>query len=89
MVQGAEPKVEVIDLGKGVKLDLVLVPAGNFKMGAWKSDDPFSNEKPEGYEYEYPQHEVTISSSFYMGKYEVTQEQWERTQVIKRVQSYQ
>ena len=53
---------EEVDLGKGIKLDLVLIPAGKFVMGSPE------NEK---------QHEVTLTKSYYMGKYEVTQEQWE------------
>ena len=62
-------KADVIDLGKGVKLDLVLIPAGTFLMGSPKSEEDRSdNEK---------QHEVTLTKPFYMGKYEVTQEQWE------------
>jgi len=69
MVQGAEPKEEVIDLGKGVKLEMVLIPAGKFVMGSPKDEkDRFNDET---------QHEVTLTKPFYMGKYEVTQEQWE------------
>ena len=49
-----------IDLGKGVKLEMVLIPAGKFMMGKPGKD-----------------HEVTITKPYYMGKYEVTQEQWE------------
>ena len=49
-----------IDLGKGVKLEMVLIPAGKFMMG-----DPGKG------------HEVTLTKSYYTGKYEVTQEQWE------------
>jgi formylglycine-generating enzyme required for sulfatase activity len=56
------PKKLAVDLGGGVKLDLVLIPAGSFTMG----DD---SEKPA--------HKVTITKPFYLGKYEVTQEQWE------------
>jgi len=51
-----------VDLGNDVKLGMVLIPAGSFTMG----DD---NEKPA--------HKVTITKPFYLGKYEVTQEQWE------------
>jgi formylglycine-generating enzyme required for sulfatase activity len=51
---------EKADLGKGIKLEMVLIPAGKFKMGF-----------PGAY------HEVTLTKPFYMGKYEVTQEQWE------------
>jgi formylglycine-generating enzyme required for sulfatase activity len=45
-----------------VKLEMVLIPAGEFIMG----DD---SEKPA--------HRVKITKPFYLGKYEVTQEQWE------------
>jgi len=62
-------KVEVIDLGKDVKLEMVLIPAGKFKMGS-----P-ANEK--GRKVFETQHEVTLTKPYYMGKYEVTQEQWE------------
>ena len=60
---------EKADLGKGVNLEMVLVPAGKFMMGSPASENGRStNEK---------QHEVTITKPYYMGKYEVTQEQWE------------
>ena len=57
------------DLGDGVKLEMVLIPAGKFMMGS-----P-SNE--EGRNDNETQHQVTLTKPFYMGKYEVTQEQWE------------
>lgn len=69
MAQEVNPgKVEVIDLGKDVKLEMVLIPAGKFKMGS-----P-ANEK--GRKVFETQHEVTLTKPYYMGKYEVTQEQW-------------
>ena len=69
----ASIKEESTDLGKGISLTMVLIPAGKFLMGSVV--DPFSNENvPE--KNEFPAHEVTISNPFYMGKYEVTQEQW-------------
>ena len=59
-----------MDLGKGVKLELVLIPAGEFLMGSPDSDkDAAGDEKP--------QHRVRITKPFYLGKYLVTQEQWE------------
>ena len=64
------PKELSVDLGKGIKLEMVLIPAGEFKMGSPDSDkDAEKNEKP--------QHRVRITKPFYMGKYLVTQEQWE------------
>jgi formylglycine-generating enzyme required for sulfatase activity len=63
-------KVEVIDLGEGVKLEMVLIPAGKFMMGSPES------EKGRSKFFE-TQHEVTLTKPFYMGKYEVTQGQWE------------
>ena len=68
MAQEVKPgKVEVVDLGKDVKLEMVLVPAGKFKMGSPTTE--------VGYE-DKTQHKVTLTKTFYMGKYEVTQEQW-------------
>ena len=69
MVQGAEPKEEVSDLGKGVKLEMVLIPAGKFVMGSPKDE----KDRDVGED----QHEVILTKAFYMGKYEVTQNQWE------------
>ena len=62
-------KIEVIDLGKDVKLEMVLIPAGKFVMGSPESE--MFRHKVE------TQHEVTLTKPFYMGIYEVTQEQWE------------
>ena len=62
-------KIEVIDLGKDVKLEMVLIPAGKFVMGSPESEK--FRHKVE------TQHEVTLTKPFYMGIYEVTQEQWE------------
>ena len=73
-------KVDVVDFGEGVKLEMVLIPAGKFMMGSKKNPvDPFSKIKVEQpLANELPQHEVTFAKPFYMGKYEVTQEQWFR-----------
>ena len=57
------------DLGQGVKLEMMLIPAGKFVMG--------SPKKEVGRYGDETQHEVTLTKPFYMGKYEVTQEQWE------------
>jgi formylglycine-generating enzyme required for sulfatase activity len=62
------PKTIDVDLGDGVTMTLVLVPAGSFSMGS------------ESHEYdkdEKPAHGVTLTKPFYLGKYEVTQEQWQ------------
>ena len=57
----------VVDLGGGVKIDMVWIPPGSFTMGA---DGSVDNEKPR--------HTVRFEQGFWIGKYEVTQEQWER-----------
>ena len=59
----------VLQLPGDVKLDLVWIPPGEFLMGSPR------NEKDRGSD-EGPQHRVRISKGFWMGKYEVTQEQW-------------
>ena len=65
-----EHKTMTLDLGKGVTMKLALIPAGKFLMGS--PDNEKDRRGGEG-----PQREVTISRPFYMGVYEVTQEQYE------------
>ena len=60
---------ERVNLGNGVGLDLVLIPAGKFVMGSPTTEVGRNNDET--------QHEVTLTKPFYLGKYEVTQEQWE------------
>ena len=54
-----------IELSDKITLEMVLVPSGEFVMGAW-----------DGYPDEYPQCRVKIEKPFYMGKIEVTNEQY-------------
>jgi len=55
-----------VDLGGGVKIHMVAIPASWFLMG--------SNDNEN---YEKPAHEVYVDG-FYLGKYEVTQIQWRK-----------
>jgi formylglycine-generating enzyme required for sulfatase activity len=59
-------KTITFDLGGEVKIEMLLVEPGSFSMGNDKGDDD-----------ERPVHQVTLSKPFYLGKFEVTQEQWE------------
>ncbi len=52
-----------------IGMKLVLIPPGEFMMGAADSDE-------EAWYIEKPRHRVTISRPFYMGETEVTQGQW-------------
>ena len=63
-------KTRTFDLHNGVNLEMVLIPAGTFMMG--------SQESEAGRYSDETQHEVTISKPFYMGKYPVTQAQWQQ-----------
>jgi formylglycine-generating enzyme required for sulfatase activity len=49
---------------------MVMIPAGNFAMGSPPAES--ARRQDEG-----PQHLVTISLPFYVGKYEVTLKEWE------------
>src|SRR5262245_20946077 len=53
-----------------IGIEFVLIPAGTFMMGAPDSD-------AIAYDDDKPAHRVTISQPFYLGKYLVTQAQWE------------
>ena len=75
-----------VDLGGGVKMKLVLIPAGEFMMGSGESAEAtaaFVN-KTHGGDYvqanyfndEHPQHRVRITKPFYLGTYHVTRGQF-------------
>lgn len=63
-------EVILLKLSGGVRLEMVKIPAGSFKMG---SEPGAALSQKE----EMPLHEVTIAYEFYIGKFEVTQAQWE------------
>ena len=52
-------------------IELLLVPPGTFMMGLSAGDT-------EGQNSEKPAHQVKISKAFYLGRTEVTQQQWEK-----------
>ena len=60
----------VVSLPGGVQMEFVWIEPGMFVMGSPNSEVGRSDD-------EGPQHEVTISQGFYLGKFEITQEQWE------------
>jgi len=49
-------------------MEMILVPGGSFQMGCPTETGCYADE--------YPLHPVTLSSSLYIGRYEVTQAQW-------------
>jgi formylglycine-generating enzyme required for sulfatase activity len=61
---GAPAELKV-PIAEGLTLDMMLVPAGQFVMGDL-----------EGCVDEYPQAVVTVDQPFYMGRFEVTNEQY-------------
>jgi formylglycine-generating enzyme required for sulfatase activity len=66
---GYRDYLNVLDLGGGVELNLVLIPAGHFMMGSPAGEA--GRRENEG-----PQRTVTLSKAFYMGVFEVTQVQY-------------
>ena len=60
-----------------ILLDMVAIPAGTFIMGAPKNEAGSNNS-------ERPQHQVTVPS-FLMGKYPITQAQWEAVAALPQV----
>jgi formylglycine-generating enzyme required for sulfatase activity len=62
-----------LDLGDGVKWEGVLVPAGSFMMGS-----PAGEPKTPQEAASEKQHKVTLTEPFYMGKFEITQAQYQK-----------
>ncbi|NEQ10431.1 MAG: formylglycine-generating enzyme family protein [Moorea sp. SIO4E2] len=65
------------DLGNGVELEMLAIPGGTFVMGSPETEQGHSDD-------ESPQHQVTVKS-FLMGKYPVTQAQWQAVAALPQV----
>jgi formylglycine-generating enzyme required for sulfatase activity len=62
----------IVDLGDGVKIEMIYIKPGTFIMGGKRKTD----SKWSG--IESPKHEVMITKGYYLGKYEVTQAQFKK-----------
>jgi len=62
-------RYRTLDVGNGVQMQFVLVPAGTFQMG--------SPQGEQGRQLDENQHAVQLTKPFYMGTTEVTLEQYE------------
>jgi formylglycine-generating enzyme required for sulfatase activity len=65
------------NLGKGIQLEMMLIPGGTFIMGSPKEEEGSDGD-------ERPQHQVTIKP-FFMGRYQVTQAQWQAVAAMPKV----
>ncbi len=68
--EGMPEKKITITLPGGAKLGMVWIQPGRFLMGSPDSE-------PGRRDDEGPRHEVTITKGFYLGRYEITQAQWQ------------
>jgi formylglycine-generating enzyme required for sulfatase activity/uncharacterized protein YjbI with pentapeptide repeats/alpha-tubulin suppressor-like RCC1 family protein/N-acetylneuraminic acid mutarotase len=59
----------VVELNSTVSLEMIWVEPGTFTMGSPETEEGRGNDET--------QHEVTLTKGFYLGKYEVTQAQYE------------
>ena len=68
-----------VNLPGGARMEMVWIPPGTFVMGSPQKEINQLNAQhlTMVYSDEGPQHRVTISEGFYLGKYELTQGQWE------------
>ena len=62
------PVLQAPTYTNSIRMEFVLIPAGRFVMGS---------VAPQAKDNEQPAHSVYLSRPFYMGKYEVTQAQWQ------------
>lgn len=56
------------------QIEMLLVPAGTFRMGCIVPSDEHTCLS-----WEQPVHQVTLTDPYYVGRYEVTQAQWQAT----------
>ena len=67
--QPMRARLFVEELGDGIGIEMVEIPGGTFLMGS-------PEDEKERLDFEGPKHEVAVQT-FFLGKYPVTQEQWE------------
>ena len=65
-----EGRDTTVTLPGGATMELVWIEPGTFIMGSPQTEEGRGTQKG-------PRHEVTISSGFWLGKYELTQGQWQ------------
>ena len=65
------------DLGNGIFLEMVHIPGGTFIMGSPENEEGYN--KPQN-----PQHQVIVPA-FFMGKYPVTQKQWQIVAALPKI----
>ena len=72
-------KEQVVALPGGAQMAFVWIEPGTFQMGARLPEDEWLKELESitRYHGSTPVHEVEISTGFWLGKYVVTQRQWE------------
>ena len=61
-------------------IEFVWIPAGTFRMGSAASSEEISRRfggKARFYGIEHPQHTVTLTKGYWLGRYPVLNEQWE------------
>ena len=72
------PPIVIEELEEGIILEMVEVPGGEFMMGSPEGEEGSSDK-------EHPRHEVKISS-FLIGKYPITVEQWRAVASFPKVE---
>ena len=68
--QPKEIEVYGLELGEGVQLELVLIPAGEFLMGQLGDEASYDKSR------EMPQHNIKVEKPFLLAQTPVTQKQW-------------
>ena len=75
------------NLGQGITMDMVAIPGGTFMMGTEEQEIERLVKKYnwDWFRKEKPQHKVKVPA-FYMGKFQVTQEQWQAVAKLPKIE---